>query len=65
MKIRRQYKRMERGLLIQDLLSFFYCSFRGVVRCRADESELAPISGYQRSTRSGDITPRIMDDWGK
>ncbi|EPN4874159.1 hypothetical protein ACT0MQ_004526, partial [Shigella flexneri] len=26
--------------------------------------DLTPISGYQRPTRPGDITPRIMDDWG-
>ncbi|WP_171767116.1 hypothetical protein [Shigella sonnei] len=27
--------------------------------------DLTPISGYQRPTRPGDITPRIMDDWGQ
>nr|HEK8214011.1 hypothetical protein [Escherichia coli]HEK8257724.1 hypothetical protein [Escherichia coli]HEK8266961.1 hypothetical protein [Escherichia coli]HEK8276357.1 hypothetical protein [Escherichia coli]HEK8290965.1 hypothetical protein [Escherichia coli] len=29
------------------------------------QNMVTPISGYQRPTRPGDITPRIMDDWGQ
>ncbi|MGR5715719.1 hypothetical protein, partial [Escherichia coli] len=36
-----------------------------VVSAIASTPHLATISGYQRPTRPGDITPRIMDDWGQ